>query len=400
MEDGRLSDSPSKLRDGCKAFAVLVLWVGVLELSLQLAGINLEGSIVMKDWQRQFHLRPGARSFVQTDVGSYVHINSSGFEDQERSLQRKPGTLRIAVIGSSYVQAPQVALEQAFPALLEKELRRSGGFGGRDVEVLNFGVGGYGLPQQWITLRDEVWQYDPQIVIEVVGLYNDIVNSDRYTAVSGCLYPYFTVEGGRLIPDQITQAQSPPDHNRVVRENWLNDIENRTKLPLLFEKVLRRYALQSQWQPGLALDPRQISTFSPPRDPHLENAWSVSETTLQLMQQQCDAHHAEFWVVTLDYYLQAEPDPVRRTNQLRSLGIADGHYPDKRIVEYATREGIRHFWMSPLLEEYAEKHRTALHFQTSGGVYLHYNVPGHQVVSRLIADELRRNSDRLKMPVN
>ena len=390
----------SVLRDVVKAFAILLFWLVLLELGLQLANISLVGSFTMRDWQRQFHFRPGAHCFVQTEVGNHIRINSLGFEDSERSLQRKSGTLRIAVLGSSYVQSPQVAPEQAFPAVIERELRRSNELRAHNVEVLNFGVGGYGLPQQWITMRDEIWRYDPQIVIEVAGLYNDIVNNDRHTSVSGCFYPYFTVLDGKLIPDEITRLQPPPDPIQVKRENRLNDIENLTKLPLLLENVFRRYVPRPQWQPGLTVDPQQIATYSPPGDPHMENAWRVSETSLQLMQDQCNAHHAEFWVVTLDSHLQADPDPVSKAKRLRALGITDSHYPDKRIIDFAKKAGMRNFWMSPLLEDYAEKHRTSLHFLTGSGTYLHYNLPGHQMVGSLIANELRHYSDRLKAKVD
>jgi hypothetical protein len=390
----------SVLRDAVKTLTLLLAWIGLVEAGLHVADVQLEGSITMKDWQRQFHLRPGAHCFLSTDVGSTVRINSLGFEDKERTLKRKPGVLRIAVLGSSYVQSCQFTPEQAFPGVMEDELRRSAELGGREVEVLNFGVGGYGLPQQWMTLRDEVWQYDPQIVIEAIGLYNDIVNSDRYTSVSGCLYPYFTGSDRKLVPDEITLAQKPPDPTHVNWENRWNDAANQTKLPLLLETVFRRYRPRTEWQPGLTRDPNQICTFFPPSDPHLENAWRVSETSLRLMQEQCSAHRAEFWIVTLDYTFQADPDPAHKAARLREFGITDSHYPDRRIVEFAKKEGMRTFWLSPLLEEYAEKHRLALHFKTPRQTFLHYNERGHQVVGGLIAGELRRRSDRLKTAVD
>lgn len=392
----------SVLFDGLRALAVVLLWLGTIEVCLRVTHMPVGGSYAMRDGPRSFRFRPGAHYWFETEGWNLVRVNSLGFEDKERSLHRKPGTLRLAFLGSSYVQAPQVPPEKAFPAIVERELRQSGQWRARDVESLNFGVGAYGLPQQWITLRQDVWKYDPQIVIEVIGLYNDIVNNDRYTTVSGRTYPYYTVGDGQLIPDAITRAhQHSPDPEVVKWEGRLGDFLNCSKILLFLNRTVRSTLGQSDWQPGLMADPRQTSTFFPPRNPHLENAWQVTETTLKLMQDECTAHHAEFWVVTIDFNIQSEPDPKVRAERLRELGITDAHYPDRRIIEFARKEGIRNYWLAPLLAGYAESHRTALHgFFNTPPNYGHYNLLGHEVIGKFIAGELGRHSDALKAQVN
>jgi hypothetical protein len=392
----------SLLLDALKALAVVLVWLGMIELSLRVTHMPVGGSYAMRDGQRSFRFRPGAHYWFETEGWNLVRVNSLGFEDRERTLRRKPGTLRLAFLGSSYVQAPQVPPEKAFPAVVERDLRRSTQLQARDVEALNFGVGAYGLPQQWITLRDDVWKYDPQIVVEVIGLYNDIVNNDRYTTVSGRTYPYYTAQDGQLIPDAITQAQQhPPDPETVKWEGRLGGFLNHSKILLYLNRAVRSTVGEREWQPGLVIDPAQTSTFFPPRDPHLENAWKVTETTLKLMRDECTAHHAEFWVVTIDFNIQSEPDPQARAARLRELGISDLHYPDRRIIEFARREGIRNFWLAPLLADYAESHRQALHgFFNTPRNFGHYNLLGHEVIGNFIAGELCRDSEALKAGVN
>jgi hypothetical protein len=388
--------------DTLRALAVVVLWLGMIELGLRVTHVPIVGSNEMRDWQRSFRLRPGAQFWFETEGWNHVRINSLGFEDSERTLQRTPGTLRLAFLGSSYLQAPQVAPEKAFPAVVERELRRSKQLRARDVEALNFGVGGYGLPQQWITLRDDVWKYDPQIVVEVIGLYNDIVNNDRYTTVSGRTYPYYTVQDGQLIPDAITREQQrPPDPEAVKWEGRMDDLMNYSTILLHLHRVIRTFEGPAAWQPGLRIDPDQTSTFFPPHDPHLQNAWSVTEASLKLMRKECAIHNAEFWIVVIDFNLQTEPDPKVRAERIRKFGITDLHYPDRRIIEFARREGIHNFWLAPLLAEYAESHRTALHgFFNTPENFGHYNLLGHEIVGSFIAGELSQGSERLKAEAN
>ena len=388
------------LRDAAKAVAVLLAWIMCLELGLQLSGIPLEGSIIMPQWPRAFCLRPNAEQEQAAEGQSRVRINALGFDDIERQLERPRGTFRIAVIGDSYTQAPQVSRQEAFPAVIERSLRGCPQRQALDIEVLNFGVGGYGLAQQWMLLRDEIWAYDPQIVIEAVGLYNDIVNCDRHTSVSGYIYPYFVADHGRLLPDEITSRQRAPDPRWVTIQGHLRDIENRLKMPLLVE-MFYHDKIAPSWQPGLKLDPYLIATFSPPHDPHMANAWAVAETALSLMNQECLSHGAEFWVITLDFNIQSYPDPAARDQRLRELAISDPHYPDRRIIEFARSHGMHNFWLSPLIAEYAESHRVALHgFYNTPINYGHYNVAGNRFVGEAIASELCRASQRLNEPVD
>lgn len=65
---------------------------------------------------------------------------------------------RIALVGDSYTFAEDVAFEDSWGFHLEKEL-------GADFEVLNFGVGGYGIDQAYLRYEKEVRQWNPSVVI-------------------------------------------------------------------------------------------------------------------------------------------------------------------------------------------------------------------------------------------
>src|SRR5437016_7972921 len=109
--------------DALRALASVVLWLGMIELGLRVTHVPIVGSHAMRDWQRSFRFRPGAQFWFETEGWNHVRVNSLGFEDSERTLRRTPGTLRLAFLGSSYVQSPQVPPEKAFPAVVERELR-------------------------------------------------------------------------------------------------------------------------------------------------------------------------------------------------------------------------------------------------------------------------------------
>lgn len=108
--------------------------------------------------------KPGA-AFPYARSGEYnnvISINSSGFRDDEFAVAREPGTIRIAVLGDSQEEALQVPLFATWQKVMAGKLSRGLG---KKVETYNFGVSGYGTDQQWLTLREKVWNFSPDMVI-------------------------------------------------------------------------------------------------------------------------------------------------------------------------------------------------------------------------------------------
>jgi hypothetical protein len=68
------------------------------------------------------------------------------------------GRTRIALVGDSYTFGQEVAYEDTWGYLLEKGL-------GSEFQVLNFGVGGYGVDQAYLRYEKDVRMWKPKIVI-------------------------------------------------------------------------------------------------------------------------------------------------------------------------------------------------------------------------------------------
>jgi hypothetical protein len=90
-----------------------------------------------------------------------VSINQLGLRGPELR-PRPPGGARVLVLGDSVVAAFEVPYEQTFTALLETELTRRLG---RDVQVLNAGVRGYGTDQSYLYYRERGRSLEPDVVL-------------------------------------------------------------------------------------------------------------------------------------------------------------------------------------------------------------------------------------------
>ncbi|MBA3355031.1 MAG: SGNH/GDSL hydrolase family protein [Pyrinomonadaceae bacterium] len=156
----------------------LLMGVIIAELGLRAARYSYP-AFYMPDAARGHALNPGMEGWYRKEGGAYVRINSAGQRDRERTKAKSVDTLRIAVIGDSYAEALQVPVEQAFWAIMEEKLRASGHVPGKQIEVLNFGVSGYGTATELLTLRERVWEYAPDIVLLAVTTNNDVVDNSR-----------------------------------------------------------------------------------------------------------------------------------------------------------------------------------------------------------------------------
>jgi D-alanyl-lipoteichoic acid acyltransferase DltB (MBOAT superfamily) len=114
--------------------------------------------------------------------GKTFTTNSFGMRDQEYSVQKPAGTYRIALLGPSHIMGNGVGDAETFEHLVEERLNhRPAGTATQKVEILNFAVDGFTLPQQLAMLEDRVLQFQPDMVI-VNHYHRGRVMTERYLA--------------------------------------------------------------------------------------------------------------------------------------------------------------------------------------------------------------------------
>ena len=95
-----------------------------------------------------------------------LQTNSFGMRDQEYTLEKDPGTLRIALLGTSIELGSGVTNEQTYENRLEKMLNRRPLFPAYDsVEVMNFAISGIHMPQQVGITEQRVAPFNPDVLI-------------------------------------------------------------------------------------------------------------------------------------------------------------------------------------------------------------------------------------------
>jgi len=94
-------------------------------------------------------------------MGVDVATNSKGLRDREIPYERKPGTLRIVMLGESATFGWGVRPEQSYPKLLEGMFAKKG----IKAEVVNTGVGNFKAIQKVEYFLTEAYKYKPDFVV-------------------------------------------------------------------------------------------------------------------------------------------------------------------------------------------------------------------------------------------
>jgi hypothetical protein len=125
--------------------------------------------------------------------GVVVRTNSLGLRDREYTRVRPPDTLRIAMVGSSFVMGVGVENDETFEAVLEEHLNAvAKGTAYARYELLNFGVGGYSPLDHLFVVENKVFDLNPNWVfyIEHADATRPLLNRMVDTLVLRLPHPY------------------------------------------------------------------------------------------------------------------------------------------------------------------------------------------------------------------
>jgi hypothetical protein len=391
----------------------------VAEVAVRVSGLA-KVSLYTWDAYRGWGLKPGAAGWQRDEGAGFVRVNSAGFRGPEWTIAKPPDTLRIAVIGDSFTEAPQVAYDQTFCSVAEHALGGCQGLGGRKIQVMDFGIDAYGTAQELVTLRRHVWQYSPDMVVLAFFSGNDLRNNSTALESDKCR-PFYVFDGDKLVlggPFERSRwfylscmMRFESRHSQVL--NLIGDAKSNIRSKMKALKAQRRAAAaltpaahastpaahttDSSVPPVAARGPAPLgheagledNIYNPPATPVWRNAWRVTEGIITMMARETAAHHVPLLVVTLANPPQIYPSPTVRGYYLATYRSTDIFYPDERIKALGEREDFAVLNLAMPMQAYADEHHVFLagFKETKLGVG-HWNAAGQRLAGELIARKI------------
>jgi hypothetical protein len=293
------------LRDICATVAVVAVFLCLLEYGLRLAGVKYDASFYRLDRDLGYELRPRAQGWNVKEHENYVRISSQGLRDREFARQRPADVIRVAVVGDSFSEALEVDQDATYWSVMERELNRLLPAGSPRIEVMNFGVDGYGLAQEYWVIQHKIWQYDPQIVILSGTLHSFILRSNRVfgTSPEEGSVPYYVRRDGALVLDEVSERQQRdfvPQSRAAIASA---DLANQSRLLSLLNVVRRKLSTQAAalrsrvHRHPVAVDSQPVPDLEQevlrgPFNADFSEAWDVAKALIRLCQTESSRHLA------------------------------------------------------------------------------------------------------------
>ncbi|NEO55823.1 MAG: SGNH/GDSL hydrolase family protein [Okeania sp. SIO3B5] len=380
----------------------LIFAVAAGEIGLRIAGIEhpppprIDGELdensiyTFQDPYRGWAGNPKGKSFWTGEgIPSEIKMNSGGFRDYERSKTKPENGLRIALLGDSFTEAIHVKLEDTYGAIMEQKLQQCPVLKDRKVEVMNFGVQGYGTAQELMTLRHHVWDYAPDLVILAFYAGNDLRNNSQ-TLEHDHLRPYFMYQDGQLLADMSFRDLKSWQRDRYdfslvdFLPLWL---VQSSRILQLIRKVdingKRRQYEKDYSEINLAFykEPQPNSDW--------EDTWKVTEGLIKLMRDEIYEKGKDFMVITVSDSHQVLPDIQKHDEFRKSLNVPNLFYPDIRLEKFGKEENIPVYTLAGPIWNEVKKTGKCLHgFDNAIPCGGHWNIEGHKFVGETMTNYL------------
>jgi lysophospholipase L1-like esterase len=339
-----------------------------------------------------YRLKPNYRlRTVVEGTPVIIETNSEGMSWKEVTREKPQGLTRIAFVGDSFTfgnWAPSVA--ESFVGVVDGELRSKG------VEVLNFGVGGYGVDDLELLIQEEVIAFQPDLV--VLAFFNGNDFRDTYLGIG----KHDVSSGTAVLRPEVILKKVPPESigdleslEAALRQksatDWISRVKDGLRTYSAFARMLERAKDGLLERNGRGKAPSADGVFHVSRDfmgynywsqnPYSELAREAKDVTLAILHRiyaRLRESSVDFAIVALPYREQVYAQDA--TGEGFDIGL-----PQRHLAAFAAEKGVPYLDVLGALREFARD-------PANPNLYLrsdpHFTASGHRVVGELIANWL------------
>lgn len=333
-----------------------------------------------------YRLRTNLSIRFRIGVSSFnLRTNSHGMPWKELSVEKPAGCYRIAFVGDSFTFGCWAQrMEDNFVGQVETLLTAKN----RSLEILNFGVGGYGFDDEELLIREEVVRFSPDVIVLCSFNGNDF--RDTFLGLKKYDVSQGTARYSRGAMDRVPPEFRPPDEEPA-------DASARGHMPF-WSAGSAIYRLQDKsWQAHLAaIESEPMSPFVPkllfteytfwsyrPLPPVGVRAMEISLDVLGRIQQFSRDHRIGLMIVTIPFREQVYSREISGSKY-------DIRFPQKYVRDFALANHIPYCDLLPALRRQVTANRPSTYLAGD----IHFNNIGHRIAGQVISDWLAQELPR------
>ena len=376
------------------SFILIPIFLFFFFIEIVLRIFNVEYPIFQRhDPIRGFSLLPNSSGTWSREGNGEININKDGLRDVNHQITKSKNLIRIAILGDSFAEARSVNLEDTFWFQLKNNLDSCFNFHkGNEIEILNFGVSEYGTTQQYLTLKNNVWKYNPDIILLAFYSGNDI--SDNVKSLSQKKYrPYFLFNGDKIIDVDSSFLDSKP--YKILSSHpgqaFIKLSQYSRILQLLREAYVQTYFKNQKKKKKIKQEQSSVnkSNLYSPISSDWSNAWVTTEKIINLINNEVKINNKDFILVSLTTPVQVNPNINEVEKYMIKNYINDIFYPEKRLRKFSEKNSIKYIELAQKMSDLARNNNIYFHgFNNTKLGTGHWNKTGHHQASKLISESI------------
>ena len=317
-----------------------------------------------------YALAPGAvDTFVTREFNIPIRINSLGYRDDEFPL-KKTARLRILAIGDSFTFGYAGTAAEAYPNVVERELRTR--LGEDDIEVINAGFAACQYPDTYyLYLKNRGLALDPDIITVGVFVGNDL----DHDLAGENTWPEVDKDG---LPVRIQNTLAHVENGYWVSRNR----SLRYRLPVVRDSHLAQ-ALISLLRTAGPEKPRTFNQWMYRKDyePRTDEAVAKVEKLLLAMAALARERGIPIVFIVMPTREQVYPEDCDFSADAFMAGY-DLDKPQRLLAEFFEKNGLTELDLTPVFR--AAPRDTMLYYALDQ----HWNERGNELAGRAIAEFL------------
>ncbi|WP_420267163.1 SGNH/GDSL hydrolase family protein [Candidatus Magnetominusculus dajiuhuensis] len=301
-----------------------------------------------------------------------IKINSVGYRSYEWD---KLGTTRIAVLGDSFVEGKQVAENTYFAAALRGVLH---------VDVLNFGVSGYGTIHEYLQYVRDVRSYKPKIVLLFFCTFNDVNGNSCKLLSGGSMLSCASIENGAVVVDE--------KKGQKKIKSLVNFLYRYYKTSLFIKTVFLQHRIDARSKEKISVLPDDYYAYMPPNGDWPE-AWALTEYFLKELKRETDRDNATLILIPVVEHIRmvkSVDEELKKTLGVEAPKGFDPEYPVRWLAQTAQKNNIIFYNPEPFFRRYRDDHNLPypyFSYRCDG----HWNPLTHFLMANLAAEFLINN---------
>jgi hypothetical protein len=360
----------------------------VVEVALRLFGPIIPGNYEIGVWAEghpvvgHYHVPESSAWIREPEFTTYLRFNQYGLRGPEIPTKESASIRRVLLLGDSFLEAKQVAEQDALPDRLNIWLQDRQG---SSVELLNSGTFDWSQVHEYLYLQHAGPVLRPNLVLQFFYVGNDV--GDLWPRSRG---EFRDLERPVAIVDDDGRLRFPEWHRPTSDPGdlLLGDLNRRSTVVRAFETgVIDK--LRYRARDGQGIEGQMLEVFRFKETPQETRAWKTVEALLLATRDEAERQGARYALVIVPGKWQ-----VHREDWQALLATVDEpdddrwvlRGPNRRLTQIAEAHQIPVLDLLPALRDAAEAGR-----QLYYPVDIHWNPAGHDVAARAVGEFLAAN---------